>query len=139
MSADPFRLRALLAATTWADRALCVALVGLALLAPRLARPVGDGPPRAVVTVGRSEAAVLPLERDGEVTVHGRLGNVTVAVRDGAVRVVASSCAQQVCVAAGAKREPGDLIACVPNEVLVRVRGGVARPPRPGEPDAVTR
>ncbi len=139
MSADPFRLRALLAATTWADRALCVALVVLALLAPRLARPPGDGPLRAVVTVGRSEAAVLPLDRDADITVRGCLGDVTIAVRHGEVRVVSSSCAQQVCVATGAKHQPGDLIACVPNEVLVRVRGGTASPPRAGEPDAVTR
>ncbi len=139
MSADPFRLRALVAAMTWADRALCVGLVALALLAPRLARPVGDGPLRAVVTVGRDEAAVLPLDRDAEVTVHGRLGDVIVAVRGGAVRVVSSPCAQQVCVATGAKRDPGDLIACVPGEVLVRVRGGDGAARRPGTPDAVTR
>lgn len=139
MSGDAFGLRGLLGATTWADRGLCVVLVAAALLAPRLARPAGDGPPRAVVTVGRDEVAVLPLANDAEIVVHGRAGDVTVAVRDGAVRIAASSCAQQVCVATGAKRERGDLIACVPNEVLVRLRGGERAARREGEPDAVTR
>lgn len=141
MSAPLFSLRGLLDATSWADRILCVALVAGALLVPGLARPGGDGALRAVVTVGRDQVAVLPLDRDATVTVRGRLGGVTIAVEHGEVRVAASSCPQKLCVAEGAKHRPGDLIACVPNEVLVRVRGAHGTDAADGEGgvDAVTR
>jgi len=136
VSASPFTLRGLRAETTAADRVLSAALVVFALLAPMLARSRDDGPPRAVVTVGRSEVAVLPLDRDAVVTVRGRRGDVRLRIENGAVRVTASECPQHVCIAQGAKRRPGEMIACVPNELLVRVLGG---PPAPDVPDAVSR
>ena len=139
MTTELFSLRGLVGATTWADRSLSVGVVLAALLAPALARPPGDGPLRAIVTVDRAEVAVLPLDHDGEATVHGRIGDVTLAVRDRTIRVSASTCPQHVCMASGAKGRAGDLIACVPNQLLVRIVGGPAAPADPDAPDAVTR
>jgi hypothetical protein len=131
-----FTLRGLLRATTAADRALCLGLLAISLLVPSLARTAGEGPPRAIVTVGREQVAVLPLDEGGDTTVRGRLGEVRLRVEGGAVRVVASGCPRHVCVAEGAKRRAGEMIACVPNELLVRIVGG----PRDADaPDAVTR
>ena len=139
MSAGLFTVRGLLQATTWADRLLCMVLVAAALLTPGLARPGGDGPLRAVVTVDRNEVAVLGLDRDTETTVRGRLGDVRLVVRDHAIRVVAASCPQHVCIAAGAKGRSGELIACVPNRLLIRITGGPPPPRGTDVPDAVTR
>ena len=139
MTTELFTFRGLVRATTWADRLLSVVLVAAALLAPALARPRSEGPLRAIVTVDRTEVAVLPLDHDGETTVHGRIGDVRLAVGDHTIRVAASTCPQHVCMAAGAKGRPGDLIACVPNRLLIRIVGGSADPPDPDAPDAVTR
>jgi hypothetical protein len=118
---------------TGADRALAAALV-LASFAPWFAggRAV---PSEAIVEVGRTPVARIPLAEDARIPVAGALGPVEVEVRHGAVRVVRSGCPGQVCVSMGWKRRSGDLIACVPNGVIVRLSGGT---PDPDAPDAVT-
>lgn len=49
-------------------------------------------------------------------------GGVTVRVQDGAVRIIESDCPKQICVSTGAIREPGQVIACVPNKTLVEIK-----------------
>jgi hypothetical protein len=135
VSAGLFTLRGLVAATTWADRALCLGLLAASFAVAGLARAPVDGAAVALVTVSREQVAALPLSRDGVAVVHGRIGDVRLEVRDGAVRVAASSCRNKVCVAMGAKRRRGEVIACVPNDLVVRVVGGAAAP---DVPDAVS-
>lgn len=127
---------ALWRATTGADRLLCVVLLAGSLAAALGSRAGSVSAGRAVVIVGRVPLAEMPLEVDGARTFVGRKGPVTVTTRDGAVAVTASTCPQRVCVAMGWKRRTGDVIACVPNELLVRVEGGA---PAPDAPDAITR
>jgi hypothetical protein len=135
VSAD-FSPRAIWSAMTAADRVVSLALLllsgALALGLRAEARPA-----RAVVLSGRSVVAVLPLDRDATLPVQGRLGEIVVTVERGAVRVSRSSCAQRICVATGERRRPGELIACVPNAVLIRLEGDAVS----GEdvPDAVLR
>jgi hypothetical protein len=88
----------------------------------------------AIVTVGGEVVLEIPLHRDGEYGVATRLGRVTLAVAGGAIRVAESPCPQRICVGMGAKRRPGELIACVPNALLVRLEGDDA-----DAPDAVIR
>ncbi len=132
---------AVLRATTRADRLLCAAILlgslALALGGRAPAAPAG----RALVVVGRALRAELPLDRDDVRTFSGSAGTVEVTVRGGAVAVTRSSCPHQVCVSMGWKRRSGEVIACVPNELLVRVEGGAAPRGAPGAevPDAVTR
>jgi hypothetical protein len=121
---------------TVADRVLCVVLlVGSLTLLVGL-RASRDTPATAVVTVERAEVARLPLDREARVTIAGALGPVIVEVRDGAVRVAESPCPERICMAAGWKRHAGDVIACVPSGVLVRLVGGKQAD---DAPDAVTR
>lgn len=89
---------------------------------------------RALVTVGSEIVLEVPLERDGTHTVAARRGLVKLAVEDGAIRIVESACPQRICVRMGAKRRPGELIACVPNALVVKLEGT-----DPDAPDAVTR
>ncbi len=57
---------------------------------------------------------------------HRRLslrdGRMIVEAEPGGVRVAKSDCPRQICVAAGWVRTPGQVITCVPNRVLVKVR-----------------
>jgi hypothetical protein len=94
-------------------------------------------PARAVVLSGRTVVATLPLDHDTTLEVPGRLGKVVITVAGGAVRVSESSCPQRICVAMGSRRKPGEMLACVPNAVLVRLEGDA--PPGEEIPDAVLR
>jgi hypothetical protein len=136
VSASLFTPRGVFAATTWADRTLCVGLIAVSVVLGGLARAPHDRGAVAVVTVGREQVAALPLDQDVDTVVRGRHGDVHLAVRDGAVRVTSSSCRNKVCVGMGSKRRRGEIIACVPNELVVRIVGGE---PAPDVPDAVSR
>lgn len=51
-----------------------------------------------------------------------RDGRMIIEAGPRGVRVARSDCPRQICVAAGWARTPGQVITCVPNRVLVRVR-----------------
>jgi hypothetical protein len=85
----------------------------------------GQGAPEAVI--GGSEGEwVYPLSRDAEVEIPGPLGSTWVHIEHGQVRIESSPCPNQTCVASAPISEPGQWIACLPNEVFVRIeaRGG---------------
>jgi hypothetical protein len=122
---------------TGSDRiASAAVLVAAGALTLGLRAP--DAPARAVVRVGGEIVATLSLDRPGTFPVDGRNGRVVLTVEDGAVRVTESSCTERLCIAMGAKHRPGELIACVPNALAVRLEGR----PRSGDgetPDSVAR
>jgi heptaprenyl diphosphate synthase len=70
-------------------------------------------------TVGR-----LDLREDGELTVTGDRGNLTVMVRNGAVRVSHADCPNRLCVRTGWRANSGEIIVCVPNHMIISVGGG---------------
>ena len=108
---------------TWADRLTLYGLVGLGvglLLVPA----GGSNATGAAVTGTDGFRLDVALTKEGRYEVPGPLGATVVAVRNGAVMVESSPCPQQVCVDMGAAARPGEVIACVPNGVVVRVLGG---------------
>jgi len=52
------------------------------------------------------------------------------------IRITETGCSQKICVAMGAKRAPGEILACVPNALIVELEGGGFDP---DAPDAVSR
>jgi hypothetical protein len=135
MSGD-FSPRGIWSAMTTADRVASFALLALSG-ALALGLRAEARPARAVVLSGRTVVAVLPLDRDTTLPVQGRIGELVVTVANGAVRVSQSTCPQRLCVAMGERRRPGEMLACVPNAVLIRLQGEV--PPGEDMPDAVLR
>lgn len=132
-----FTPRGLWVAMTAADRIVAGAVLALAaVLTLGLRTP--DVPARAVVQVGGKVVAELPLDHDGTFPIRGREGTVVLRVENGTIRVIESSCPEKLCVAMGARSHPGELIACVPNALAVRLEGR----PRAGDeeiPDSVAR
>jgi len=90
----------------------------------------------AVVLLGNEECARVPLDRDAFIPLQGRLGPIDLEVHGGAIAVVRSDCPNHVCTAMGWKRATGDVLACVPNGLFVRIEGGAAGA---HAPDAVAR
>jgi hypothetical protein len=67
---------------------------------------------------------VLPLDRDCVVEVPGL--NVVIEVQDKRVRILESDCPKRICVQTGWISRPGRPIVCVPNKLLIQVKGGRA-------------
>lgn len=65
----------------------------------------------------------LPLATNQVVHVEGRLGHLEVEIKDGKARVTRASCPNQICVKSGAIQYADRLIACVPNQVVIRIEG----------------
>jgi hypothetical protein len=124
MTDDPLTPRGLWRSLTAGDRLVVLGLLVLSVAGALLLRGAGGAPTHAVVTVDREPVAVLPLDRADRLVVEGRTGPVTIEVRGGGVRVVESTCPHRICVAMGEKRRSGEVIACVPNALLVRLTGG---------------
>jgi hypothetical protein len=63
----------------------------------------------------------LPLQDDGEWTVNGALGPVTLRVHGNGLSIIASQCPHGICVAHPPIMAPGQRITCLPNRVTVVV------------------
>jgi hypothetical protein len=108
---------------------LAAVVIGLAL-----PRGAGGRAVRVEVEAAGEAAAPLDLAADGVTRVDGRLGATRVEVRGGRVRVLSSPCPRQACRHGGWIGAAGEMLVCLPNEVVIRIPGA-----RPGAPDAVAR
>lgn len=83
---------------------------------------------RAVITDAQGAEWIYPMEGDREIEVEGPLGVTIVHIHEGGVSIESSPCPNQTCVAAGSVDRSGQWIACLPNQVFVRVEGGSDEP-----------
>ncbi len=70
---------------------------------------------------------IYPLDIDREERIPGPLGETLVVIRGGKALVEDSPCPDKLCVHMPAISQQGQWIACLPNRVFVRVRGGSAQ------------
>jgi hypothetical protein len=105
------------------DRLVVGLLLGACGLLFVLLRP---GAPGRKVMVERDGQVIFtaPLDRDRTVALKGPLGTTRLAIRDGTACIEESPCPRKVCIGMGRIARSGELLACVPNHLLVRVTGG---------------
>lgn len=114
---------------TWTDRLLLLAAL-IAIVASWFLIRAGmaGGPAVAEIYRGEMLLATYPLPRQGEPAIHfrteGELGPTEITLDHEGARITTSPCRGQRCVRSGAHRHVGDFIACVPNRILVAIRGG---------------
>lgn len=120
---------------TVADIVLAVSLVVLAaasfFLVPRW---VLSHATEVEVRAGDKLAGRYSLSQDRTIDVAGPLGLTKVEIKGGRVAIKKSPCPHGVCVHMGTFGSEGGFLACVPNEVVVRVGKE-----RPDGLDAVTK
>jgi len=120
---------------TVGDKIFIGALVASAVMS--LALLPGRGPSGAVAVI-ESENRLLQkvdLSQDRDLSVSGPLGETLVEIRSGRIRVSQSPCPHQICVKTGFRDKSGEVIACIPNRVVITiVESGVN-----DDIDAVTR
>lgn len=102
--------------------AAIVAVVVAGLIGMRVAA-MQDAATDMVALVHDGEGAVhtLPLDHDDTLVVTSHLGTNTIAVEDGAVRMVDADCPQRTCLLASPLRTPGQQIICLPHELWIEV------------------
>lgn len=108
---------------------LATAVIGLVV-----SQTAGGRPARAEVEASGRAVAAIDLASDGSSEVAGPLGVTRIEVRGGRVRVLSSPCPRQACRHGGWIDKAGEMLVCLPNEVVVRLPGT-----SPGAPDAVSR
>jgi hypothetical protein len=84
------------------------------------------GPPGSRVVVEREGKVIFtaPLDEERTVELAGRLGSTRLAIRHGSVCILDSPCPRKICIGMGSITRTGELLACVPNGLLVRIDGG---------------
>lgn len=94
---------------------LLTSLAGVAWVA---AMPEGS---RVLVTSGEQLSFVAPLDQPRSVAIDGPLGQTQLVIDEQGVRIVDSPCPSKICVGMGPAKHTADLLACVPNRILVRI------------------
>lgn len=114
--------RLLQRATTGADRWLmgCTLLLITGLALSLSLTPPGE---QAVIQRDNQTILTLPLSRNQQVEVMGRLGPVTIQVQEGQVRLLEYASARMLGTRSGWISTSGSLVACVPCGILIRVEG----------------
>ncbi len=110
------------------DRLLLLAsLLGIALSWTLVRSHVAAGAPLAEIYHGQRLLASYLLPQKGQPAVHfmaeGDIGRSEIILDEDGARIASSPCLSQRCVLSGPHRHAGDLIACVPNHILVSIRG----------------
>jgi len=115
-------MKALLRRMTGLDR-LIVAVLLLTVLASFFllgARPQGE---RVLVERAGRLIFTAPLAENRVVDLEGPLGLTRLEIRDGRARILSSPCPTKACIGMGAISRRGEMLACVPNQLLVRIDG----------------
>ncbi len=112
---------------SWADRLLLLLCIALIIASWQwIHASVSSGPPMAMIYHGEKLLARYPLASDGE-PIHfhaeGELGVSEILIDRHGARFLSSPCTTHYCVAHGARNTHGDIVACVPNRILIAIEG----------------
>ena len=111
---------------TRADRLLiagvALLVVGSALCQQFRSRPGSE----LIVEVDGVVRGIYPLNQERRVQVRGVLGISEIEIGSGGARMVHSPCPHQLCVRQGWARRRGDVIACIPNRLILKISGPAA-------------
>ena len=94
---------------------LCTSLTGIAMV---VAAPRGT---RVVVTSDGKTCFVAPLDQYRSVDIEGPLGLTHLVIDDLGAHITSSPCPHKTCINMGPVKRSGELLACVPNRILVRI------------------
>lgn len=115
--------RRIYALLTIPDRILIMALLVLGVVSVLLLgalRPEGG---MILIQGEQGMVAKVSMGVVDTVDVPGPLGMTRIAIGPEGARIIASPCPQQLCVRSGVIHRQGDLNACVPNRVVIRISG----------------
>ncbi|MBA7584171.1 hypothetical protein ES708_26124 [subsurface metagenome] len=77
-----------------------------------------------VVEVNGHRILELSLDRNVTTSVKGPLGETGIIVENGTARISTSPCPNKYCIRMGRLKHGGEIAVCVPNHVVLYIRGG---------------
>lgn len=78
---------------------------------------------------------IHPLYKNKQIPVQGSTGKVIVEIKNHKVHIISSNCPDKTCIKTGFISNPGPMILCAPNRVLVRI---IRKSPKKGDSTLVT-
>ncbi len=115
---------------TWGDRfLLLLILIGIGVSWLHVHALAGSGEAMVTIYHGQTQLAQYPLHTPKPIhfTARGELGDSEIMIAHNSVFFLKSPCRNKLCILAGHKHRIGDMIACVPNRILVAISGTARR------------
>ncbi len=75
------------------------------------------------ISVDGEKIKKIPLENNETFTVKTELGTNVIKVESGKVNVEDADCPDKVCIEDGYIDEPGEILVCLPNKVVIEIIG----------------
>jgi len=111
---------------TWTDRLLLLLVLGgIAFGWMHIRQLAGGGVAMVDIYRGQTLLAEYPLHSPTAVhfTAQGESGISEVLIEHGEVAITDSPCTTKKCILSGHKHQIGDMLVCLPNRILVAIRG----------------
>jgi len=113
---------------SWMDRLLLLAaLISIVSAWFAIQTQIASGPAMAEIYHGKMLLASYPLPQHGgkaiTLEVEGDLGLSEIVIDEHGARIASSPCSSQHCVLSGPHSHAGEIVACVPNKILIVLRG----------------
>ncbi|MDQ6966881.1 MAG: NusG domain II-containing protein [Mariprofundaceae bacterium] len=111
---------------TWTDRLLLVLVLGgIAFGWMHVRQLAGGGEAMVEIYRGQTLLAVYPLQSPAAVhfAAQGEVDISEVLIEHGEVAITDSPCTTKKCILSGHKHRIGDMLVCLPNRILVAIRG----------------
>lgn len=106
--------------------AIIFALMLLPLLYYQLWQPQ-TGATHARITDAHQHTTLTRLDQTRQLSIRGELGDSILKIEDGKIRFSQSPCRGKVCIHRGWLQHSGEVMACLPNRVIVKLDGGQSR------------
>ncbi len=127
---------------TIADRVLLLSLLlGIIFLWLQINQHLSSGPITAYVYHQQQLLAQYPLPTDDSVIhvpANGEIGTSEIEISRQGIRFLSSPCTTHHCTLAGQKSYTGSVLACVPNHIMVVIRGTAQGQPAQMTFDAIS-
>ncbi len=112
---------------SWTDRLLLLAsLITIFYAWQWIDAEVSSGPPLVMIYHDDKLLARYAFPEDGK-PIHfhakGELGISEIVIDADGARFLSSPCTTEYCVSRGHRKKHGDIIACVPNRILIAIEG----------------
>ena len=114
-------LAQLYALLTAADKILIVTLIVLSLALMSLFKLHEQPGGYAEIKSGAKIIGNYSLAKDTTFAIQGQLSTMVIEIKSGKIRVVHSDCPQKICIKTGWIKNSGQIIACVPNRVVIMI------------------
>ncbi len=66
---------------------------------------------------------IYPLSIEDTFHFEGPLGDTVIEIRNQSVQVLSSPCLEKICISSGPIDRPGSWLACLPNQIFIRIKG----------------